>query len=105
ISIMHRGGWLAALIGACAACADMADPPAGRAGEAPEAISGGAPVDPAAFPGMAFVDTVQVNGQAWPCSGALIGPDLVLTSAACVRCADSVTVRLMAGGSGPGEPG
>ncbi len=102
---MHRGGWLAALIGACAACADMADPPAGRAGEAPEAISGGAPVDPAAFPGMAFVDTVQVNGQAWPCSGALIGPDLVLTSAACVRCADSVTVRLMAGGSGPGEPG
>ena len=70
--ITIRGGWLLALLGACAGCADAAQPPEEQAAQVEQTISDGVPVDPAAFPAMAFVDTVQINGQSWPCSGALI---------------------------------
>jgi hypothetical protein len=86
-------------------CAPAGEPPSEQVGETAQAISDGTPVDPAELPAMAFVDTVQINGQSRACSGALIAPEWVLTSAACVRCASAATVRLMAGSSTAGAPG
>lgn len=59
---------------------------------------------PAARPWAAFVRAVVPSGDVMECSGVLIAPNLVLTSAQCTVCATAVAVGLLGEQSLPGLP-
>lgn len=82
-----------ALVCACGV-QDSVDPPLSRA----QALDNAPPADGTKRPWAAFVTTTFQNGETEQCSGALIAPNLVLTSAHCTICASSVVVKLLGDG-------
>ena len=89
--------WLATLaavgaLGALGACLDDgADPP--ELDEAP--IENGTAVSRSERPYAAFLDVTRENGDQIACSGVLIGPTQILTSARCAVCASSATAWIL----------
>jgi hypothetical protein len=66
------------------------------------ALMVGVLAQPAARPWAAFVRS-EVEGGTMACSGILIAPNLVLTSAACTACSSSIAVGLLGEAAGPGQ--
>lgn len=102
-----RSQWAAMLVamgalGALGGCvADGAEPP--RLDEAP--IQNGTLVSRTERPYAAFLDVVRQNGDAIACSGVLVGPTQILTSARCAVCASSGTASILGEQASSQPPG
>lgn len=66
------------------------------------ALMVGALAQPATRPWAAYVRAAVADGT-MACSGILIAPNLVLTSAKCTACASSIAVGLLGEAGGPGQ--
>jgi Trypsin len=83
------------------ACAVTSDAPA--TASSAEALQAGTPVAPASRPWAAFV-VATVSSGTLKCSGALIAPNLVLTSARCTVCASAISVGFIGESLAAGAP-
>lgn len=96
-----------------AACAEAPGGAAEATGDPPDApplssatsaLMVGQPAQPSARPWAAFVHAGLPGGEVMRCSGVLIAPNLVLTSAQCTVCATSAAVGLLGESALPGAP-